>query len=150
MLKTEDILEKLELLSQLCVDTDTSKTTKRSLFSDHLIVTQDMIDEVRDIHTNKNSIDVDSERRLMVNIMRQANKIWRLRNKIKDGDIEWIEHTEMIEEIEEFIAVGSKINAIKYYREWMNKQTAKGVSLREAKEFVDQIAYDMKKRGMVK
>tara|TARA_B100000959_G_C14633239_1_gene481134 strand:- start:55 stop:507 length:453 start_codon:yes stop_codon:yes gene_type:complete len=150
MLKTEDILEKLELLSQLCVDTDTSKTTKRSLFSDHLIVTQDMINEVRDIHTNKNNIGPVSESRLMVNIMRQANKIWRLRNKIKDGDIEWIEHTEMLEEIEEFITVGSKINAIKYYREWMNKQTAKGVSLREAKEFVDQIAHDMKKRGMVK
>ena len=37
----------------------------------------------------------------------------------------------------EYLDVGSKIKAIKYYREWMNEYTDKGVSLREAKDTID-------------
>ena len=40
----------------------------------------------------------------------------------------------------EYLDDGSKINAIKYYREWMNEYTDKGISLREAKDTIDAYA----------
>ena len=55
----------------------------------------------------------------------------------------------MIEDIEDFIAQNQKINAIKYYRNEMKEKFDDVVSLREAKEFVDQLQVTMKSRGMI-
>ena len=54
----------------------------------------------------------------------------------------------MDEAIEEFLAQGQKINAIKHYRQEMQDQFKEQVSLREAKDYVDAIHADMKRRGM--
>ena len=82
--------------------------------------------------------------------MRQANKIWKIRNKIKNGDWDDLSYIEMTEQIEDYIAQGHKINAIKYYRQEMSDKLSEEVTLREAKDHIDGIAADMKLRGIVK
>ncbi len=85
----------------------------------------------------------------MTDIMKQANKLWKMRNKVKNGEWDNLEHSVMIEDIEDFIAQNQKINAIKYYRNEMKEKFDDVVSLREAKEFVDQLQVTMKSRGMI-
>ena len=52
--------------------------------------------------------------------------------------------------IEDYLAQGQKINAIKYYREEMQHRFDERVSLRESKDFVDSIDDDLKRRGIVR
>jgi hypothetical protein len=144
------ILDKLELLVKLCEKTaQTDVPSEKYLFNAHLIQSQDMLTEVRDLHTGKNVIDPDSKRTLLTNIMRQANKIWKIRNKIKNGEWDDLSYIEMTEQIEDYVAQGQKINAIKHYRQEMNDKFSEQVSLREAKEHIDNIQADMKLRGIV-
>ena len=82
------------MLIKLCEKTEPDTPGETYLFNEHLIRSQEMLKEVRDLHTGKNNIDPDSEQDLLINIMKNSNKIWRLRNKIKNGefdDLEWVE-----------------------------------------------------------
>ena len=144
------ILEKLEILVKLCEKTEPDVPNDKQLFSDHIISIQTMIKEVRDLHTGKTIIDPDSERDLIINIMKQSNRIWRIRNKIKNGDWDDLSYIEMTEQIEDYIAQSQKINAIKYYRQEMSDKLNEQVTLREAKEHIDGIASDMRLRGIIK
>ena len=143
------ILERLELLVKLCSETEPDIPNDKQLFSEHSISVQEMMKEVRDLHTGKQIIDPDSERDLMINVMRESNKIWRLRNKVKNGEWDDLTRIEMEEEIEDYLAQGQKINAIKYYRSEMKDRFDEEISLREAKDYVDQIHHDMKRRGVI-
>ena len=81
------ILNRLEMLVKLCEKTEPDIPTEKHLFTEHTIFVYEMMKEVRELHTGKNVIDPDSDRDLMINIMRQANKIWKIRNKTcKNGD----------------------------------------------------------------
>ena len=100
------------------------------------------------VHTGKNNIDPDSEQDLLINIMKNSNKIWRLRNKIKNGEFDDLSYLEMNDQIEDYVAQNQKINAIKYYRAEMDEKFGEQISLREAKEYIDGIAADMKRRGI--
>ena len=142
------ILDRLELLVSLCEKTEPDVPTERYLFTEHSISVQGMIKSVRDLHTGRQNIDDDSERDLMINIMRESNKIWRTRNKVKNGEWDDLSHIEMNDTIEDYIAQGQKINAIKHYRQEMNDQFGEQVSLREAKEHIDKISDDMRLRGI--
>ena len=144
------ILDRLELLVELCEKTEPDIPTEKRLFTEHSISVHEMIKEVRELHTGIKIIDPDSDRDLMINIMRQANKIWRLRNKVKNGEFDELSHIEMTEQIEDYIAQGHKINAIKYYRQEMSDNLNEQVTLREAKEHIDGIASDMRLRGIIK
>ena len=144
------ILEKLEILVKLCEKTEPDVPNDKQLFSDHIISIQTMIKEVRDLHTGKTIIDPDSERDLIINIMKQSNRIWRIRNKIKNGDWDDLSYIEMTEQIEDYIAQNQKINAIKYYRQEMSDQFGEQVGLREAKEHIDKISDDMRLRGITR
>jgi ribosomal protein L7/L12 len=55
----------------------------------------------------------------------------------------------MNDDIEESISTGHKINAIKIYRQQMDDIYGVKVNLREAKDYIDNIQADMKRRGMV-
>jgi ribosomal protein L7/L12 len=81
--------------------------------------------------------------------MRRSNKIWRVRNKVKNGEWDDLSYIEMTEQIEDYIAQNQKINAIKYYRSEMKDRFDEEVGLREAKDYVDQIHHDMKRRGVI-
>jgi hypothetical protein len=143
------IIDRLEMLVKLCEETEPDVPTERQLFTEHSISVQNMIREVRELTTGMKTIDPDSERDLIINVMRESNKIWRLRNKVKNGEWDDLDNLEMHEQIEDFIAMGQKINAIKYYRQEMTDKFDEQVTLREAKEHIDKIADDMRLRGMV-
>ena len=132
------ILDRLELLVKLCEKTEPDIPTEKRLFTEHSITVHEMLEEVR--------ILTDSS--TLTKIMRQANKIWRIRNKVKNGEWDDITQIEMYETIEDYIAQGQKINAIKYYRQEMTDKFDEQVTLREAKDHIDHIANSMKLRGM--
>ena len=134
------ILEKLEMLVKLCEKTEPDVPNEKQLFSDHIITVNEMLEEVR----------ISTDGSTLTRIMRQANRIWRIRNKIKNGDWDDLSYIEMTEQIEDYIAMGQKINAIKYYRQEMSDKLSEQVTLREAKEHIDGIASDMRLRGIVK
>ena len=142
------ILDRLEMLVSLCEKTEPDVPSERHLFTEHSISVNTMIMEVRELTTGMKSVDPDSERDLIIKVMRESNKIWRLRNKVKNGDFDDLANLEMNETIEDFVAQGAKINAIKYYRQEMQDQFKETVTLREAKDYVDSIHNDMKRRGM--
>ena len=142
------ILEKLEMLVNLCEKTEVDNPGSTYLFNEHLIRSQEMIKEIRDLHYGRTNLNPDSERDLLINIMKQSNKIWRIRNRIKNGGWDDSSYIEMSEQIEDYIAQNQKINAIKYYRAEMDEKFGEQISLREAKEYIDGIASDMKRRGI--
>jgi ribosomal protein L7/L12 len=142
------ILDRLEMLVSLCEETEPDVPTERHLFTEHSISVNTMIMEVRELTTGMKSVDPDSERDLIIKVMRESNKIWRLRNKVKNGDFDDLANLEMNETIEDFVAQGAKIQAIKHYRQEMQDQFKETVTLREAKDYVDSIHNDMKRRGM--
>ena len=142
------ILDRLEMLVSLCEKTEPDVPSERHLFTEHSISVNTMIREIRELTRGIKTIDPDSERDLIINVMRESNKIWRLRNKVKNGDFDDLANLEMNETIEDFVAQGAKINAIKYYRQEMQDQFKETVTLREAKDYVDSIHNDMKRRGM--
>ena len=143
------ILDRLDMLIKLCGETEPDIPNDKQLFSEHSISVQEMMKEVRDLHTGKQTVDPDSERNLMINIMRESNKIWRLRNKVKNGEWDDLTRLEVEEEIEDYLAQGQKINAIKYYRSEMKDRFDEEISLRDAKDYVDQIHNDMRRRGVI-
>jgi len=143
------ILERLELLVKLCEETEPDLPSDRQLFSEHSISVHEMMKEVRDLHTGRQNIDSDSERQLLINVMRRSNKIWKVRNKVKSGEWDDLSQIEMEEQIEDYLADNQKINAIKYYRSEMKDRFDEEVSLRDAKDYVDQIHHDMRRRGVI-
>ena len=145
-----NILLKLELLADLCETTEPDVPSDKQLFSNHLIEVQNMITLVTDIESGEVDFEPGTEREQITEVMRSSNKIWRFRNKIKNGELDTTEHAEMIDEIEDYLAQGQKINAIKYYREEMQNRFDERVGLRESKDFVDSIDNDLKRRGIVR
>ena len=142
------ILDRLEMLVSLCEKTEPDVPSERHLFTEHSISVNTMIREIRELTRGIKTIDPDSERDLIINVMRESNKIWRLRNKVKNGEFDGLAMQELDEAIEEFLVQGQKISAIKHYRQEMQDQFKEQVSLREAKDYVDAIHNDMKRRGM--
>ena len=143
------ILERLNMLVKLCEKTEPDIPSDTQLFTEHSISVQGMVKSVRDLHTGKQTIDPDSERNLMITIMRESNKIWKLRNKVKNGEWDDLSGAVIDKEIEDYLVEGQKINAIKYYRSEMKERFDKVVSLRVAKDYVDMIQEDMRRRGII-
>jgi len=138
----DHVLDRLELLVTLCGETEPDVPDDKTLFTGQYVAAKEMLEKV----ANKNFHLTDYS---MTDIMKQANKLWKMRNKVKNGEWDNLEHSVMIEDIEDFIAQNQKINAIKYYRNEMKEKFDDEVSLREAKEFVDQLQVTMKSRGMI-
>ena len=101
------------------------------------------------MHLGKKILDPDTEREELISIMKCANRIWKIRNKIKNGEFDDLSYLEMNDMIEDYIARGEKINAIKYYRQEMDENYDIRVSLRDAKEYIDNTAEDMRRRGII-
>ena len=150
------IIEKLEMLIELCQETEYEYEPEMrtsgdgSLFSTQFITANEMFKKVREWHTGRQVQDPDSEREELISIMKCANRIWSIRNKIKNGEFDDIHQVEILDNIEDYLAQGQKINAIKYYRNEMNEKYDIEVSLRDAKEYVDNVQSDMKLRGIIK
>ena len=145
-----NILLRLEMLADLCDTTEPEEPNDKQLFSKHLIEVQNMITLVTDMESGEVDFEPSTEREQLTEVMRSSNKIWKFRNRIKNGELDMTEHAEMIDVIEDYIAQGQKINAIKHYRTEMKETFGTEVSLRESKDFVDGIDDDLKRRGIVR
>ena len=146
------ILYRLEMLIKLCDETEPKRWTPGdgSLFSTQFVTANEMVMKVRELHLGKKILNPDTEREELISIMKCANRIWKIRNKIKNGEFDDLSYIEMTEQIEDYLAQGQKINAIKYYRSEMNEKYDIEVSLRDAKEYIDNTAEDMRRRGIIK
>jgi ribosomal protein L7/L12 len=138
----EHVIDRLKMLVELCGETEPDVPDDKTLFTGQMIAAKELLEKVSVKNFNLTEYS-------MTDIMKQANKLWKMRNKVKNGEWDNLEHSVMIEEVEDFIAQNQKINAIKYYRNEMKEKFDDEVSLREAKEFVDQLQGTMKSRGMI-
>ena len=129
------------MLVKLCEETEPDNPPEKYLFSGQLVAAKEMYDRIETgVSVSENELP---------QLMRQANKIWKIRNKIKNGEWDDLNYNEMEEQIEDYIAQAQKINAIKYYIQEMDDKFGVEVTLREAKEHIDSIAANMKLRGIV-
>ena len=148
MIRKDNLLNKLEKLELLINKTQPDEADKEQLFQQHQI---DNLENIRYVNTLDNNIS-NEEREHLVYIMRTSNRVWKMRNKMLDGDwnLEDIQLDEMESEIRDHFAAGAKINAIKHYRQVMNEELGKNVSLRDAKDRIDNLEREMKyQQGMI-
>ena len=148
MIRKDNLVEKLEKLELLINKTQPEESDKEQLFQQHQI---DNLENIRYVNTLDNNIS-NEEREHLVYIMRTSNRVWKMRNKMLDGNwnLEDIQLDEMESEIRDHIAAGAKIAAIKHYRQVMNEELGKQVSLRDAKDRVDNLEREMKyQQGMI-
>ena len=133
------IIEKLETLEALIDKTEPDIPNEKDLFSMHSIQTQENIEWMRSIVTGNSNHDQDSTRIKIIQIMKDSNRIWGIRNKIHNGDWDDLEMLEVEDTIKDFLSRNEKINAIKYYRQYMHDELKVDMGLRQAKDTIDAI-----------
>ena len=82
--------------------------------------------------------------------MKKANTVWKIRRKIWNGEWDDVSASTLHGEVEDMIEAGAIINAIKHYRNEMKTNLNTDISLREAKDYVDAIRNDMRRKGIIK
>ena len=141
-MKTKDIEQRLKLLVKLCTETEPTLDDIKSIREDAETVTGavdelftgDMID-ARRIYNKVRDGDFDSSVEI-TGIMKQANKIWKQRNHIKE--VGWKEFYSVEGTVIDYIKQNQKINAIKFYRQ-SKIDRGEEIGLKEAKEYVDAL-----------
>ena len=133
------IIERLESLETLIDKTEPDIPNEKDLFSMHSIQTQENIDWIRSIVTGNSNHDQDSTRIKLIQIMKDSNRIWSIRNKIHNGDWDDLQMLEVEDQIKDFLSRNEKINAIKYYRKFMLEELKVDMGLRQAKDTIDAI-----------
>ena len=133
------IIERLESLEALIDKTEPDIPNEKDLFSMHSIQTQENIDWIRSIVTGNSNHDQDSTRIKLIQIMKDSNRIWSIRNKIHNGDWDDLQMLEVEDQIKDFLSQNQKINAIKYYRKFMLDELKVDMGLRQAKETIDAV-----------
>ena len=141
-MKTKDIEQKLKLLVKLCNETEPTLDDIKSIREDAETVTgavdelftDDMI-KARDIYIKVRDGDVDGSEDV-IQVMREANKIWKQRNHIKA--VGWKAFYSIEGTVIDYIRQNQKINAIKFYRQ-SKIDRGEEIGLKEAKEYVDSL-----------
>ena len=132
------MLDRLQMLLNLCYKS-IPKESESILFHEHLIEAEKMTDLVRD-EERWNDLYPDE----IANIMVNTNRIWKVRNKIKSGELPNDYLSDVKDLMEDYIKQGQKIAAIKLYRQKHD------CTLREAKEYCDSIQKDLRIRGIIR
>ncbi len=134
----EYVLEKLYSLVQLCQRTDIPPTEIMSdqLFDGYMLSAQQMFDLTEQEYGLNDHFELS-------NVMRQANKLWKIMNRIQNG--EKVYKVVLEDELENFIKQGQKINAIKHYRRVMEKKFGKVPTLRASKDYIDSLQSSLSK-----
>ena len=133
------IIERLESLETLIEKTEPDIPNETDLFSMHSIQTQENIEWMRSIITGNSNHDQDSTRIKIIQIMKDSNRIWGIRNKIHNGEWDDLEMLEVEDTIKDLLSQNQKINAIKYYRNYMKEELKVDMGLRQAKDTIDAI-----------
>ena len=151
------ILERIDSLVILCEKTEPEFKDSTILFTGQYVAAQEMhaklarivLDDIDD--NSQASIGAREE---IVDIMKEANLIYKMRKKMKKwmekGKDLNIEALQMEAEIEDYLVAGQKINAIKRYREGMKDIFDEQVSLRDSKTHIDNVNDDLKRKGLVR
>ena len=133
------IIERLKSLEALIVKTEPDNPDDKTLFTDHTIQTQENLLWMMNLTANGTNHDPDSSRERIIQIMKDSNRIWGIRNKIWNGEWDDLEMLEVEDQIKDLLSQGQKINAIKYYRNYMKEELKVDMGLRQAKETIDAI-----------
>ena len=133
MTKT-DLLEKIDKLIDLCVETE---PTLKDMDSLDLMFSTDFIQskEIRSKIEDGDYSDYD-----LVDMMKECNWIWKKRNKIKEKG--WDEYINVDLRIEKSLRGNRKIEAIKLYRQ-NTIDNGGDCGLKEAKEYIDKLVIRM-------
>jgi len=134
MSKFDMVLKKLELLVDLCRDTEpTAKEVQKLELETFELFTEDFISAS---HYFEAVTIGDYDKYSLVDMMKHANRIWKFRKRVeKEG---WAEFTGIEYKCAELLKLHQKINAIKLYRQHM-MDTGMETGLREAKEYIDAL-----------
>ena len=130
----KDILEKIDKLIDLCVETE---PTLKDMDSLDLMFSTDFIQskEIRD------KVDGDDYSNLeLVLIMKECKWIWKKRKRIKEHG--WDEYINVDLRIEKSLRGNRKIEAIKLYRQNIIDNGGE-CGLKEAKEYIDKLVIRM-------
>ncbi len=138
--KKDWVVEKLNRLVKLSRVTEPDQPDDTSLFTPNTIDAYDLLDKVEKNYDHMSSSD-------MVELMLQANRIWKIRKKIYNGEWDDLPEAQLIAEVEDYILQGRKINGIKHYRNNSERVFGKPSSLAESKQACDAIQEDLIKRG---
>tara|TARA_Y100000590_G_scaffold5134_1_gene6974 strand:+ start:5329 stop:5766 length:438 start_codon:yes stop_codon:yes gene_type:complete len=133
-MKKKDLLKRLNKLTKLIAKTEPDIEPDTHLFSQHSITHE------------KNIMRIQEERytqREMVNLMEESNHIWTIRNKIHNGEWDVLPLVQLEKEVKDFISQGQKINAIKHYRNVMDRDFGTTMSLKIAKYTIDALAQNI-------
>ena len=133
------IIERLQSLEALITKTEPDIPNDKTLFPDHTIQTQENLLWMMNLTANGTNHDPDSARERIIQIMKDSNRIWGIRNKIHNGEWDDLEMLEAEDIIKDFLSRNEKINAIKYYRKFMLDELKVDMGLRQAKETIDAI-----------
>ena len=141
--KKDWMIDRLSRLVKLCKSTEPDKPDDTSLFTVHNIDAHDLYARV---DNGYNELHADE----MVRMMKDANRIWRIRRKIWNGEWDTDMEAELNDGVQDLLEQGAKIAAIKYYRNTMKDIFGEEKSLKESKDFVDMTERDLIARGIIK
>jgi len=141
--KKDWVVEKLNRLVKLSRATEPDQPDDTSLFTPHTIDAYDLLDRVEKGYDSMSSSD-------LVEIMLQANRIWKIRKKVWNGEWDALPEAQLIYEVEDYIIRGAKINAIKHYKNNSERVFGKPYGLKESKQAIDNMEEDLRKRGKLK
>ena len=131
-MKKKAVLKKLYTLDVLINQTEPDIMPDSHLFSAHTIENQTnmmMIEEGR------------CSTRDIKDIMQKSNVMWTMRNKIKNGEWETLEPLYELEmELRDLCQQGRKIEAIKRYRSYMDRNYNIDITLKIAKYTIDALS----------
>ncbi len=141
--KKEWLYEKLNRLVKLAKATEPDQPDDKHLFQPSTIEAYDLLMEVEQRYDEMRPHEIKE-------IMVEANKIWKFRRKVWNGDVDWNWQSQLDHELEDMLKQGAKIAAIKHYRAECEKETGTAPSLKESKDYVDIIENNLIARGIIK
>ena len=134
--KKQWLYEKLNRLVKLCKVTEPDQPDDKHLFMPTIIDAYDMLNDVKERYDEMSLVEIKQ-------IMLEANKIWKFRKKVYNGDIDWNWESQLDDELEVFIKKGHTISAIKHYRNECEKESGIQPSLKDSKNYVDKLKENM-------
>ena len=131
-MKNKAVLKKLYTLDVLINKTEPDVMPDSHLFSAHTIENQNNIMMIEEGRTTSRDIK---------DIMQKSNVMWTMRNKIKNGEWETLEPMYELEmELRDLCQQGHKIQAIKRYRSYMDRNYNIDITLKIAKYTIDALS----------
>ena len=131
-MKKKAVLKKLYTLDVLINQTEPDIMPDSHLFSAHTIENQNNIMMIEEGRCSTRDIK---------DIMQKSNVMWTMRNKIKNGEWETLEPLYELEmELRDLCQQGRKIEAIKRYRSYMDRNYNIDITLKIAKYTIDALS----------